>query len=329
MSVAPPGVGWPSRWRCLVLGCIGLLFGSPKPAGADTPSSPSGQVFASVGNSAVNVYSQGSGNPLVTTLNDDTGEPYTAGSAFDSSGNFYVTDDNSGDVSEYAPDGTARRRLRQRAAEPALAGLRQPGQPLRRPADHALHRRVLQDAASSWQNIGPLATELSGDDWIDLAQRRVHLLLHDRRAPTSCATTSAPTRRSPTSTSALRLLRPLDGAAGEGLRAPDPARRRRPGGGLRTPDILLDPNGNVIQTYTCASLAGLPGLALRHEPRPRRHLVLDRRLDLGDIWQINIATGAVDADDRHPLGLPLRSLRRRPDRGGRAAAGHDGGRRRR
>src|ERR1700691_294210 len=90
----------------LVLGCVGILFGSSKPVGADTPLFASGQVFASVGNSAVNVYSQGAGNPLITRLNDGLQEPYTAGSAFDSSGNFYVTDDYSGDVSEYAPDGT-------------------------------------------------------------------------------------------------------------------------------------------------------------------------------------------------------------------------------
>src|SRR3984885_6591488 len=53
----------------LILGCIGLLFGSSKPAGADTPVFASGQVFASVGNSAVNVYSQGAGNPLFPPLN--------------------------------------------------------------------------------------------------------------------------------------------------------------------------------------------------------------------------------------------------------------------
>ena len=35
----------------------------------------SGQVFASVGNSAVNVYSQASGNPLITRLNDGSNEP--------------------------------------------------------------------------------------------------------------------------------------------------------------------------------------------------------------------------------------------------------------
>ena len=129
----------------LILGSLGLLVGSSKPAGADTPLFASGQVFASVGNSAVSVYSQGSGNPLITRLNDGLQEPFTAGSAFDSSGNFYVTDDLTGDVSEYAPDGTLRRRLRQRPAESAVSCLRQPGQPLRRAADDSLHRRVLQD----------------------------------------------------------------------------------------------------------------------------------------------------------------------------------------
>src|SRR5271168_2025330 len=62
----------------LVLGCVGIVLGSPKTAGADTPVFASGQVFASVGNSAVSVYSQGTGNPLVTRLNDGLQEPYTA-----------------------------------------------------------------------------------------------------------------------------------------------------------------------------------------------------------------------------------------------------------
>ena len=48
----------------LVVGCVGLLFtATAKPAGAagtDTPIQfASGQVFASVGNSAVKVFSQG------------------------------------------------------------------------------------------------------------------------------------------------------------------------------------------------------------------------------------------------------------------------------
>jgi hypothetical protein len=97
----------------LILGCMGILFGSPSPAGADTVFQ-SGQVFASVGFSTVNVYDAASGDQ-VSSLTDDTGEPYTAGSAFDAEGNLYVTDDLNGDISEFSPsDGTF---------EPALPGL--------------------------------------------------------------------------------------------------------------------------------------------------------------------------------------------------------------
>src|ERR1700728_708798 len=88
----------------LILGCVGILFGSSSPAGADTVFQ-SGQVFASVGFSTVNVYDAASGGQ-VSSLTDDTGEPYTAGSAFDAEGNFYVTDDLNGDISEFSPSGT-------------------------------------------------------------------------------------------------------------------------------------------------------------------------------------------------------------------------------
>ena len=44
----------------LMLGCIGIVFGSSKPAGAATVFAP-GQVFASVGSSQVNVYDPTSG----------------------------------------------------------------------------------------------------------------------------------------------------------------------------------------------------------------------------------------------------------------------------
>ena len=67
------GAGWRRMALALavvlVLGSVGILLGSSKPAGADTPLFASGQVFASVGNSAVSIYSQGAGNPLV---NDST-----------------------------------------------------------------------------------------------------------------------------------------------------------------------------------------------------------------------------------------------------------------
>src|SRR5271163_2850845 len=70
----------------LVLGCVGILFATPKSAGADTPTVfQSGEVFASVGNSTVYTFDPASG-AQVATLQDNTDEPYTAGSAFDANG---------------------------------------------------------------------------------------------------------------------------------------------------------------------------------------------------------------------------------------------------
>src|SRR5580698_4778190 len=75
----------------LILGSIGILFGSSAPAGADTVFS-TGEVLASVGNGVVDGYNPTSGSQ-VATLVDGTNDQYDLGSAFDSSGNFYVTDD--------------------------------------------------------------------------------------------------------------------------------------------------------------------------------------------------------------------------------------------
>ena len=52
----------------LILGCVGILFGTPKSAGADTPAVfSSGQVFASVGSSTVNVYDPMTGDLMQFT----------------------------------------------------------------------------------------------------------------------------------------------------------------------------------------------------------------------------------------------------------------------
>src|SRR5690349_15551215 len=66
----------------LLLAAVTLVFTPGSAARADTVFQ-SGQVFASVGFSTVNVYDQSSGNQI-TSLVDSTNEPFTAGSAFDS-----------------------------------------------------------------------------------------------------------------------------------------------------------------------------------------------------------------------------------------------------
>ena len=64
----------------LILACVGTLISPANKASADTTVFQSGQVFASVGGSMVNVYDQNSGD-LVNTLTDSTNDPFTAGSA--------------------------------------------------------------------------------------------------------------------------------------------------------------------------------------------------------------------------------------------------------
>ena len=128
----------------LILGTAGLLFGPAKPAAASTVFA-SGQVFASVG-SAIGQRLRPSDGQQLNTLTDSSADTYTAGSAFDAKGDLYVADDITGQVSEYGPGWHLHGGLRLGTLEPAaLPRLRPGGQPLRRPAGHALHHRVQLD----------------------------------------------------------------------------------------------------------------------------------------------------------------------------------------
>jgi Bacterial Ig-like domain (group 3) len=286
----------------LVLGSVGVILGSAKPAGADTTLFQSGQVFASVGNSLVNVYSQSSGNPLIASLNDELNETYTAGSAFDSSGNFYVTDDYTGDVSEYSPSG-------------ALDGVFASGlqNPLSLAFDNQGNLYVGQQTTpyiaeysgtgQFVKNIGPLATELSGDDWIALAPdectfyyttEETDILRYNmctgQQLPNFNVQpfpSSDPTTGYPVSAYELQIL-----PDGDVLVADSNA------------DILLDPNGNVLQTYTCASLPGCQSqlFAISLDPDGTSFWTGDS--NSGNVWEVDIATGAVQQQiDTHSGAL--------------------------
>ena len=142
-AIVTHGLGWRHMTLLLalvlVVGSVGVLLGSAKPAGADTVFQ-TGQVFASVGNSTVNVYDPSSGN-LLDSLVDNTDEPYTVDTAFNSQGDIFVADDVNGDISEFAPDGTPSH-IRHGAVEPDLDGVRQPGEHVCRAADDAVYRGV-------------------------------------------------------------------------------------------------------------------------------------------------------------------------------------------
>ncbi len=275
----------------LIVGSLGILVGSSKPAGAATPLFASGQVFASVGNSAVSVYSQGSGNPLVTRLNDGLQEPYTAGSAFDSSGNLYVTDDLNGAVSEYAPDGTLDGVFASGLQNPLSLAFDNQGN-LYVGQQTTPYIAEFSKTGQFVRNIGPLATELSGDDWIALASDECTVYytteetdilrynmctnqqlpnLNVQPFPTFDASTSLPVQAFQ-----LQIL-----SNGDTLVADSNA------------DILLDPNGNVLQTYTCASLPGCQGSLFAMSLDPDGNSFWTGDSTSGDIWKVDIASGNV------------------------------------
>ena len=274
----------------LILGCVGILFGTPKSAGADTTVFQSGDVFASVGNSSVYAFDAASGDQ-VATLQDNTGEPYTAGSAFDADGNFYVTDDINGDISEFSPTGVPL---------PTFAtGL---SNPLSIVFDNSGNMYVGQQSTpyiaefasdgTRLPDIGPLQTELYGDDWIDLASDECTFYYTtegtDILTYNKCTNTQGPDFNKvpfpsqdpstglPVNAFQLKIL-----ADGDVLVADSNA------------VLLLDPNGNVIQTYPCSSLPNCGGQLFAISVDPSGTSFWTGDSSSGYIYQINIATGAL------------------------------------
>jgi hypothetical protein len=286
----------------LVLGCVGILFGSSKPAGADTPVFASGQVFASVGNSAVNVYSQGAGNPLVTRLNDGLQEPYTAGSAFDTSGNFYVTDDYSGDVSEYAPDGSPGGVFASGLQNPLSLAFDNQGN-LYVGQQTTPYIAEFDKTGQLVQNIGPVATELTGDDWIALAPDECTFYYTTEETDILRYNMCTNHQESNFNLQPFASIDPSTGLPVQAFQL-----QILPDGDVlvadSNADILLDPNGNVLQTYTCASLPGCQGslFAMSLDPDDTSFWTGDSTS--GNVWEVDIATGAVQQQiDTHSGSL--------------------------
>ena len=248
----------------LLLGAIGLLF-SPAKAGAGTSVLAPTQVFASVGASTVNVYTPGTpattGSPavgpnLVTSLNDGSMIPAsspvypgypsadnTAGSAFDANGNFYVTDDYSGQISEYDPNGN-------------LTGIFASG--LQNPLSLVFDNRATSTSASRTRPTSPSSTRAvrpwptsdlsttgeTGDDWIDLASDQCTF---DYTTETNVIYRY--NKCTSTQESNFNAV-PFAGARAFQVRI-------LPDGGALVADtnsvLRLDANGNVTEVYACTA----------------------------------------------------------------------------
>ncbi len=274
----------------LVVGSVGVLLGSTKPAGADTTVFQSGQVFASVGNSTVNVYDPSSGN-LLDSLVDNTDEPYTVGTAFNSQGDLFVADDLAGDISEFAPDGTPL---------PTFAtGL---SNPISMVFDNQGNMYVGQQTTpyiaefapdgTRLADIGPLQTELYGDDWIDLSSDECTFSYTSEGTDiftyNKCTSTQGPTFNKvpfpsvdPSTGLSVNAFQLKILANGDVLVADSNA------------ILELDSTGNLVQTYPCSGLPNCSGqlFALSVDPSGTSFWTADSAS--GAIYQINIATGAL------------------------------------
>jgi hypothetical protein len=264
----------------LLLAAVTLVF---TPAGTARASTifQSGQVFASVGFSTVNVYDT-SGNAL-TPLTDTSNSQYVAGSVFDSSNNLYVADDSSNSVSEFSPTGAPLGQF--------ATGLQNP---IGLVFDNSGNLYVGQQAtpyveeySPSGQlvaNIGPLNTELYGADWIDLASDQCTLYYttegNDILRYNKCTHMQLPNFNTAALTGygafELRIL-----ANGDVLVADS------------TAVLLLDQNGNVIQTYACSDIPGCQGALFAVSVAPDGTSFWTGDAYSGDAFQLNIDTGAV------------------------------------
>ena len=260
----PPGAASPLSWPRCCSPRSAIVFTPSGVARADTVFQ-SGQVFASVGFSQVGVYDATSGN-LDSTLTDDTGEPFTTGSAFDSSGNFYVTDDTQGDISEFSPTGQALGQFATGLTNPESLVFDNQGN-LYVGQQTTPYIAEFSPSGQGWPTSGRWPTELYGDDWIDLSSDQCTFYY------TSEGTDIMRYNKCTNTQESNFNQVPFTGYGG--LRGPHPRRRERPRGGLRL-RAALGPERQRDPDLLVRLATRLPGPALRRERRPRRHFVLDR-----------------------------------------------------
>ncbi len=284
----------------LILGCVGLLFNPAKPAGAANPPNPfaSGQVFASVGGGTVNVYDPSSGN-LLGSMTDNSGTSYNAGTTFDANGNLYVTDDDAGQISEFNSSGTQIGQL---------TGLTDAygdsNDPLSLVFDNAGNLYVGQQSTPyiaefnssgvRQPDIGPLQTQLYGDDWIDLAPDE-HTFYYTTEGDEILTFNDQTNTQGPVfnqvpfpSTQVVNGTKLANQAFelkilanGQVLVADS------------SQDILLNADGSVNHVYPCSSMPGCGTqlFAISVDPSGTSFWTADS--STGNIYQINMATGAV------------------------------------
>jgi hypothetical protein len=276
-----------------LLAAAALVVSPAAKAGA-SPVFASGQVFASVGFSTVNVYDGASGLQVGPSLVDSTpptdpvtlGPAYNTGSAFDSNNNFYVADDSAGAISEFSPSGAPMGQFATGLSNPDSLVFGKNGD-LYVGQQTTPYIAVFSPTGTRLADIGPLSTELLGADWIDLASDQCTFYYtsegHDIMRYNMCASPGSQqlTNFNQVPFTGLGAFEVRILANGDVLVADSSA------------VLLLDQSGNVLQTYSCASLPGCQGLLFAVSVDPDGTSFWTGDSVSGKVWQVDLATGNV------------------------------------
>jgi hypothetical protein len=264
-------------------------------AAACTGAFVMGDVFASVGSSTVDVFTPT--GALVCTLNDASGSSFTTGSGFDAAGNFYVTNFSTGNISKFNDP------------QPGLVTAFMTGTSAGESIDnqstgfYALTSLVGQAGAAAINKYNTATGALihsysvtggnltGGTDWVDVynpttgqviydgeGTRVLSAILNANGTTTQLAAfTSAATEAALHHIFAMRTIG-TGAFAGDVLLADS------------VQDVLLDSSGNIIKHYLLGT--GVNLFSLNLDPDGVSFWTGD--FSNGHIWEINIASGAIE-----------------------------------
>jgi PEP-CTERM motif len=287
---------------------IGLLsstaliaaWGAIDGANAAACSTPyvKGDVFASTRSSVVNVYNPGSAS-IVCSLDDLSGTGVTTGSGFDKAGNFYVTNFSSGNVSmfnnsggglvtAFMTSGNTPESIDNQSSG-VFAGSSLVGGPS---GVHLINTFTTATGAPLHSYAVAGGNGTGGTDWVDTYNPATGTVIYDGEGTHVLSATLDPTSNSfvqnldftsPATEAALHRIFamrtiPSGPMAGDVLLADS------------VNDVLLDPSGNIIQTYLAGT--GVDLFSLNLDPNGTDFWTGD--FSNGRVWEINIATGAID-----------------------------------
>jgi hypothetical protein len=273
------------------LGAVGVS-GSAAPAWAAPCSSPfvKGDVFASVGSGTVDVFTPT--GTSVCSLNDGTGAEFTTGSGFDKAGNFYVTNFGAAGVAKYNNSGglvagtfmAPGAALVPESFSPISVGPFSGSSFVGGP-DHAAideYNTATGALIKSFSVEGGNGT--GGTDWVDLGLDG-HTILYDGegtviRTFDLATNTQGPDFATAPNSSVFALRVVPDGTFKGDVLAAD-----------SSDAIMFNSSGALVKTYTLPGNEG-QDFSLNLDPNGTDFWTGDSVSGL--VWEVNIATGAIE-----------------------------------